>query len=181
MRVHERDPQFLIAGGLLEKVLRLRLERAPRAGQPPGLSHYRAVRGALPRPYLRDAGRSVSRRDPAAGDAGYDSFAAGVEAIVEAQQRVAQNYFYDGSVEAACPPLKALLHIMAHREWEGKGVDSPEVRAMFTREALLASGWYQERLHVKQERDVAVWRRQSRRWRGGAQTPDRPSSMSRRA
>ncbi len=30
--------------------------------------------------------------------------AEGVDAIVEAQQRVAMNYFEDGSVEAACPP-----------------------------------------------------------------------------
>jgi len=29
---------------------------------------------------------------------------AGVDAIVEAQRRVALNYFEDGSVEAACPP-----------------------------------------------------------------------------
>jgi hypothetical protein len=30
---------------------------------------------------------------------------------------------------------------------------------MFTREALLASDWYRERLHVKQARDVALWSR----------------------
>ena len=30
---------------------------------------------------------------------------------------------------------------------------------MFTREALLASDWYTERLHVKQERDIALWTR----------------------
>ena len=32
-------------------------------------------------------------------------------------------------------------------------------RALFTREALLASDWYQARLGVKQGRDVALWRR----------------------
>ena len=42
-----------------------------------------------------------------------DAFAAGVDAIVAAQKRVAENYFFDGSVDAACPPLRALLHIMA--------------------------------------------------------------------
>ncbi len=30
---------------------------------------------------------------------------------------------------------------------------------MFTRESLLASDWYRERLQVKQERDIALWRR----------------------
>ncbi|HMC59397.1 MAG TPA: hypothetical protein VKJ01_09420, partial [Candidatus Solibacter sp.] len=64
-----------------------------------------------------------------------------------------------GSVEAACPPLGALLHIMASGTWQGKGVDDPGVRAMFTRDALLASDWYAERLRTKQCRDVALWKR----------------------
>ena len=58
------------------------------------------------------------------------------------------NYFEDGSVEAACPPLKALLHIMAHGYYEGKAVDDPGLRALFTRESLLASDWYRERLRT---------------------------------
>ncbi len=53
----------------------------------------------------------------------------------------------------------ALLHIMAHGEWEGHGVGDPRVRAMFTRESVLASDWYQERLRAKQERDMALWSR----------------------
>jgi hypothetical protein len=69
------------------------------------------------------------------------------------------NYFEDGSVEAACPPLKALLHIMVHGQYEGKGVEDPSIRGLFTREALLASGWYRERLRTKQDRDIALWRR----------------------
>jgi hypothetical protein len=48
---------------------------------------------------------------------------------------------------------------MAHGEWEGKGVEHEEVRAMFTRESLLGSDWYKDRLRVKQERDVALWGR----------------------
>ena len=32
----------------------------------------------------------------------------GVDAVVEAQRLVALNYFEDGSVQGACPPLKAL-------------------------------------------------------------------------
>jgi phosphoenolpyruvate carboxykinase (diphosphate) len=42
------------------------------------------------------------------------------------------------------------------------GVDHPEIRGMFAREALLASDWYQERLRVKQERDIALWSRHVR-------------------
>ncbi len=89
-------------------------------------------------------------------------FAAGVDAIVETQRRVALNYFEDGSVEAACPPLRALLEIMAHGSYEGKGVDDPRIRVMFTRESLLASDWYRERLRVKQQRDIALWQRHVR-------------------
>jgi hypothetical protein len=86
-------------------------------------------------------------------------FVAGVDSIVEAQQRVAGNYFEDGSVEAACPPLKALLHIMAHGNYEGLRETDPELRRIFTRDSVLASGWYQERLRVKQGRDITLWRR----------------------
>ena len=73
-------------------------------------------------------------------------FGAGVEAIVETQRRVAMNYFEDGSIEAAYPPLKALLYLMAQGCYEGRGVDDPAIRGMFTREALLAGDWYRERL-----------------------------------
>ena len=86
-----------------------------------------------------------------------DVFVDGVNNIVENQQRVAQQYIEDGSVEDACPPLQVLLHIMAHGKFQDKDVHDGEIRAMFTREYLLASDWYRERLEVKQERDVALW------------------------
>jgi hypothetical protein len=90
---------------------------------------------------------------------GLELFAAGIDAIVDAQRRVALLYFEDGSVEAACPPLKALLHVMAHGHFEGMRLDDPELRRLFDRDALFESDWYQERLRVKQQRDVAMWRR----------------------
>ena len=89
-------------------------------------------------------------------------FADGVDNIVEAQQRVAEAYFADGTIDDACPPLKALLHIMAYGHYEGKDAGHPEIRALFTREALLASDWYLERLAIKQKRDVALWERHVR-------------------
>ena len=46
---------------------------------------------------------------------------------------------------------------MAHGHYQGKDARDPEIRALFTREALLASDWYKERLRVKQERDVELW------------------------
>ena len=90
---------------------------------------------------------------------GLDIFVDGVHNIVEAQQREAQRYIDDGSIEDACPPLKALIHIMASGEYEGMDAQDPAFRAMFTREHLLKSRWYKQRLEVKQSRDIALWQR----------------------
>ncbi len=73
-------------------------------------------------------------------------FADGVDNLVEVlKRRLPVQYFQDGSIEAACPPLRALLHIMAFGEYEGRGIDDPAIRGLFSREALLASDWYQRR------------------------------------
>ena len=45
---------------------------------------------------------------------------------------------------------------------DGHGLDAPQVRSLFTREHLLASGWYTERLEAKQRGDVALWGRHVR-------------------
>jgi hypothetical protein len=86
-------------------------------------------------------------------------FVEGVTAICEAQRTVALNYFEDGSVEDACPPIKALLHIMAFGSYEGRGIDDPVIRGMFGRDAMLASDWYQDRLLARQKHDIALWTR----------------------
>ena len=88
-----------------------------------------------------------------------DVFADGMDNIVSTHQRVAQSYFNDGTVDFACPPLKALLHIMAHGSFEGKDLNQPEIRRLFTREALYASNWYRERISAKQKVDAALWQR----------------------
>jgi len=86
-------------------------------------------------------------------------FVDGVNHIVETQQRVAEQYFADGGIEEACPPLHALLHIMAYGHYQGKDAQHPDIRAMFSRDYLLASDWYQNRLLCKQQRDIALWQR----------------------
>jgi hypothetical protein len=88
-----------------------------------------------------------------------ESFVEGVEHIVAAQEKVAKGYLADGSVADACPPLKALLHIMAEGQYQGMDLAHPDIRRMFTREALLESDWYRERLGIKQRRDAALYRR----------------------
>ncbi|GMQ89524.1 MAG: hypothetical protein BMS9Abin09_1020 [Gammaproteobacteria bacterium] len=90
---------------------------------------------------------------------GLDVFVDGINNIVEAHQRVAQRYLDDGSIADACPPLQALLHIMATGEHEGMDVHHPRIRAMFTRAQLLKSDWYRERLQIKQLRDIELWKR----------------------
>jgi hypothetical protein len=90
---------------------------------------------------------------------GMDLFVEGMDNVVATQKRVAALYFEDGSVEWACPPLKVLLHIMRDDQWEGKTMDDAEVRAMFTRESVMASDWYRARLEAKQRVDVRLWDR----------------------
>ncbi|MGC6424585.1 MAG: hypothetical protein ACON4O_06310 [Lentimonas sp.] len=86
-----------------------------------------------------------------------DTFIEGIETTQAAHKMAAQNYFADGSIEQACPPLKALLHIMVEGDYEGKTLEDPEIRGMFTRESMLHSDWYKERLLSQQETDKAAW------------------------
>jgi hypothetical protein len=84
-------------------------------------------------------------------------FVDGVKNITENQARVAKMYFEDGSVEGAIPPLKAILHIMAYGEYNGKTLADKEVRDLFTQEYVLNSDWYAERLRNKHVSDIALW------------------------
>jgi hypothetical protein len=89
-------------------------------------------------------------------------FVEGIDNIVEAQRIVAQRYLNDGSIEEACPPLKALLYIMATGNYRGMDIHHSDIRDLFTLKNLLESDWYRQRLEVKQVRDVALWRRHIR-------------------
>ncbi|MEJ0088139.1 MAG: hypothetical protein WDM80_00045 [Limisphaerales bacterium] len=155
----ERDPKFLIANHYLDKLEDFghngRKVLASRLGYRINarfvhyffgrvFNHPHAVfTEAMLRPELQDA----------------EIFADGMDNIVATQKRVARMYFDDGSIQQACPPLKALLHIMLNDEWEGKGLDNPELRKMFTREYLMASDWYAARRAAKQKVDRKLWKR----------------------
>ena len=88
---------------------------------------------------------------------GMEAYVDGIKNIIEAQQKVSKAYFEDGSINDACPPLQAVLYIMAEGKYEGKTIDDPSIREMFTLEYLLQSDWYKERLRIKQQRDAALW------------------------
>ena len=159
---HERDPKRLIEAGHLEKLEDYELAGKPvlasRLGHRITAKFVHTYFGRVfdnPTAVFTEEILRPELQDPAV-------FADGVANIVEAQHRVAAAYFTDGTIEDACPPLRALLHIMAHGQFEGKDAGHPEIRALFTREALLASDWYHERLAIKQRRDKALWERHAR-------------------
>ncbi|MDP2810203.1 MAG: hypothetical protein Q8O34_08645 [Rhodocyclaceae bacterium] len=155
----ERNPNWLIDNGYLEKIddfhYRGRLIQASRLGYRITESFVHGVMGKIfdtPRAVF---GQKILR--PETQD--MVAFVNGVENITETQQKVAVRYLADGSIEDLCPPLKALLTIMANGDYQGKDTHHPEIRTLFTREALLASDWYRERLETKQRRDIALWKR----------------------
>ncbi len=94
---------------------------------------------------------------PELQDAGI--FADGMDNICVTHKRVAESYIADGSINDAVPPLKALLHIMAHGTFEGKTLEDASIRALFTKEHMLGSAWYAARLAAKQRIDTALWSR----------------------
>ncbi|MDF1489815.1 hypothetical protein [Tessaracoccus caeni] len=81
-------------------------------------------------------------------------YVASIDTIVKTHQRVAQTYFDDGTIALAIPPVRSLLSIMAFGADGGLTLDSPEFRAMFTRESVLASSWYAERVRAAREEEL---------------------------
>lgn len=155
--VKQRDPKYLIENGHLEKLDDFehggKMVLASRLGYRITEKFVHAFFGKVfdnPTAVFDDAMLKPETQDMA-------EYVDGINNITEAQQQVAQAYFDDGSVNDACPPLQALLHIMAKGSYEGKTIDDPAIRNMFTREYLMASEWYTERLVIKQQRDAELW------------------------
>ena len=159
MSAEERDPKFLIANKFLEKCADFehagKKVLASRLGWRINARFIHAFFGRVfnhPHAVFTEAMLKPELQ-------GLDIFADGMDNVIATQKRVAQMYFDDGSIAQACPPLKALLHIMLHDEFEGKTLESAEFRKLFTRENLLASDWYAARLKAKQKIDRALWKR----------------------
>jgi hypothetical protein len=155
----ERDPKFLISEYCLEKVKDFEHKGkkvlASRLGYRINAHFTRTYFGRVfnhPHEVFTDEMLRPELQD-------MEVFVDGIDNVITTQKRVAKMYFDDGSVEQACPPLKALLHIMLHDQWEGRGLENPDLRKMFTREYLLASDWYAARLAAKQKVDRNLWRR----------------------
>jgi hypothetical protein len=159
MSVQERDPRFLIRNNYLEKCEDLEFEGrrvlTSRLGYRITRRFVKAYFGRVfSHPHLvftEEMLRPEKQNLALAVD--------GMDNIVETQKRVAQQYFDDGSIERACPPLKALLHIMRDDHFEGKALSDPEIRALFTREKILSGDWYGARLATKRQSDGNLWQR----------------------
>ncbi|QCX39452.1 hypothetical protein FF125_13765 [Aureibaculum algae] len=91
---------------------------------------------------------------------GLEDYVDGIANIVEAQQKVALRYFEDGSIASAIPPLKIVLHMMAYGHYEGKEMSDSELRGYFERDYIINSDWYQERLKIKQQKDIQFYTKQ---------------------
>lgn len=155
----ERTPEFLIAEDLMEKMDDFEHEgqtvMASRLGFRITSRFIRRFGGRVfdnPSKVFDEAIMRPESQDHAA-------FADGILHITEAQERIAKNYMLDGSIDLACPPLRALLHIMAEGHYKGKNVHDAEIRALFTLESMQQSDWYVERLKMRRQRDQQLWTR----------------------
>jgi hypothetical protein len=159
LTAEERDPKFLIANRFLDKCQDFehggKKILASRLGWRINARFVHAFFGRVfnhPHAVFTEAMLKLELQSK-------EIFADGMDNIVATQKRVAKMFFDDGSIKQACPPLRALLHIMLNDEWDGKHLDHPDLRKLFTRENLLASGWYAARLTAKQKVDRALWKR----------------------
>ena len=157
MSAAERDPAHLIAGGHLERCVdfdhRGRRVPASRLGWRITARFVQNYGGRVlgnPSSVFGEEFLQPEKQD-------LDTFADGVENIVAAMRAAAGNYFADDSIASACPPLRALLHLMRDGTWEGRDASDPGFRALFTRESLLASDWYRARLEAQRTIDVLLW------------------------
>ncbi len=157
LTVEERNPELLLEQGFLEKVEDFTFKGetilASRLG-------YR-ITNKFVQSYF---GRIFENPNAVFSDEllkpeiqGLEIFADGVKNITEAHEKVAKSYFTDGSIDAAIPPLKAILYVMAHGEFEGKNIHDSEIRKLFNRDYVIKSDWYLERIKAKQKKEISLF------------------------
>jgi hypothetical protein len=154
MREEERDAKWLIKNGFLDKIGEFEHDGKKYDGSVLGyrinskfVSSFFGRVFQNPHLVFDEDMLAPEIQDP-------KSYAESIETIKLTNKRVAEMYIADGGADMAVPPLKALLHIMANGEYEGMTIDSPEFRSMWTRESIMASDWYKERLTTFQARET---------------------------
>lgn len=157
MNVEEREPEYLIKNGYLEKVENFKYKGETVEAS---LLGYRItlkfVKHFMARIFSKpDAVFVEEMLKPELQD--MDAFVASINNLSITQKRVAEGFMKDGTYATLCPPLKALVSIMVTGAYEGKDRNHPDIRAMFKAENVLSSAWYAERLVEKQKRDIKLW------------------------
>lgn len=162
MKRSEREASYLIENGLLERVPDVEHNGHTLPG---GILGYRITSSFVNRfmgrifnnPSLLFTPEMLrpEQQDEAV-------FIDGMENILATHQRVAQHYFNDGSIDQAIPPLRALLHIMRDGQFQGKTLEDDEIRDLFTRETVMQSDWYSDRLDAQQSGNLARLARMER-------------------
>lgn len=149
MYPHERDPKWLIESGYLEKMENFEHEgKTVLAGRLGYRITEHFARNIFGRIFSHPA--SVLNEEMLKPELqSMEYYIDGISNIVEAQKKAALSYFADGGIDLAIPPVKALLHIMAHGEYEGKTLHDAEIRELFSLESVLESDWYEARLQAK--------------------------------
>jgi phosphoenolpyruvate carboxykinase (diphosphate) len=157
MSVAERDPKYLIENEYLEKVENFEYKGETVEASLLGYRiSIRFVRHFFGRIFSNpDAVFNEEMLKPELQD--MESFVLSMKNLSITQKRVAEGFFTDGTYEALCPPLQALVKIMVEGNYNGMDRENPEFRKMFTREYVMGSDWYKERLKVKQQRDIDFW------------------------
>lgn len=159
MSVEERSPEFLLAHGYLERLTDFEHEGHPVLASRLGSRITKKFANTFFGRVFNHPHVVLTEEMLRPELQGMEFFVEGMDNVVATQKRVAAHYFADGSIEWACPPLKALLHIMRDDHYEGKTLADPQIRALFTRESVLASEWYRARLRAKQGVDARLWER----------------------
>lgn len=118
--VEHRKPEYLIKQGHLEKLDDFEYEGktvyASRLGYRITESFVHAYFGKVfdsPTIVFDEAMLKPETQDMAA-------YVDGINNITEAQEKVAQEFIEDGSIDDACPPLQVLIHIMAKGHYKTK-------------------------------------------------------------
>lgn len=157
MGVQERDPKFLIENGYLEKV-----EDFVHNGEviKASLLGYRItikfVHHFMGRIFSNpDAVLTEDMLRPELQD--LQTFVDSLKNLTITEKRVAEGLMLDGTYETLCPPLQALVQVMINGNFEGKDRQHPEFRKLFTREYVINSDWYINRLKIKQQKDIQYW------------------------
>ncbi len=157
LRVGENSPKILIEKGYLEKIEDY--EKGDRV-IPAGRLGYRITSRFAHEYFGRifhdpDAVFPIDMLQPELQDP--EIYAESVLNVLETQKRVSQAYFRDGSYELACPPLKALLEIMADDKLDDSRLNDPEFRKLFEPSSILSSDWYEERLDSRLDYMKQFW------------------------